>query len=174
MCSPPASPWPPRARLACHSVWSTFISPRTKGREVLRPTDSSHCFQADYGCDGREFSDFQNIKMLSFHCALFDDHCPVSGLRRPFWLHQHSGDNFPDSQPGPREKTARGVSVGCGSRITGGCEKHLAWWGAGGQRAPGLPFGSRSCKWPLQNKGALELPWQPRVTTPCLSYRKAG
>lgn len=110
------------------AVWSTFISPRTTGREVLGSTGGSHRFQADKGCYGREFSDFQNIKMLSFYCVLFDDHCLVSGLRRPFWLHQHSGDDFPDSQPGPGEKTTRGVSVGCGSRVTGGCEKHLAWW----------------------------------------------
>lgn len=144
------------------AVWSTFISPRTTGREVLGSTGGSHRFQADKGCYGREFSDFQNIKMLSFYCVLFDDHCLVSGLRRPFWLHQHSGDDFPDSQPGPGEKTTRGVSVGCGSRVTGGCEKHLAWWvGGGGQKSLGLPFGSRSCRWPLQNKEALELPWQP-------------
>ena len=74
------------------------------------------------------------MKMLSFHCALFDDHCLVSGLRRLFWLHQHSGDNFPDSQPGPGEKTARGVSVGCGSRVTVGVRsiwRGEGWWSEG-------------------------------------------
>lgn len=31
----------------------------------------------------------------------------------------------------------------------------------GGQKSPGLPFGSRSCKWALHTKEAWELPWQP-------------
>ena len=118
-----------RACLACRSVWSTFISPRTKGREVLRSTDGSHCFQADKGCYGREFSDFQNIKMLSFHCVLFDDHCLVSGLRRPFWLHQHSGGRLSRLTARPWGEDNPRCLVGCGSRVTGGCEEHLAWWG---------------------------------------------
>ena len=127
-----------RARLACRSVWSTFISPRTKGREVLRSTDGLHCFQADKGCYGREFSDFQNIKMLNFHCVLFDDHCLVSGLRRPFWLHQHSGGRLFRltarlwGEDNPR------CLVGCGFRVTGGVRS--IWHGGGWSEVTGLAF----------------------------------
>lgn len=70
-----------RACLTRHGMWSTFISLPTKGREVLRFSDISDCFKADKGCYISDFSDFQNIKMLRFHCFPLDGHarCQVCG-----------------------------------------------------------------------------------------------
>ena len=72
---------------------------------------------------------------------LFDDHCLVSGLRRPFWLHQHLGDDFPDSQPGPGGKMARSVSVGVALASRVGVRS--LWRGGGGEwwsEGTGLAF----------------------------------
>lgn len=72
------------AGLACPGMWSTFVSLRTKGREGLTFTDSSHCFEADKGRHLRDLSRFSKHKDVEVPLFSFDDHCPVSGLRRPF------------------------------------------------------------------------------------------
>lgn len=114
------------ACLTFHGVWSAVISLRTKGREVLQFTDISKCFRADKGCYASDFSDFQNIKMLSFHCSLSDDRCPAADLGRPFCFHGHMMI-VTNSQMGIRRQPGMS-SAGCGSCVTGRLEKCLALW----------------------------------------------
>lgn len=74
MCCQPASPWASAEPVSPAMACGQHFSLRTKGREVLRFTDISHCFKADKGSYISDFSDFQNIKLLRFHCFPPDDH----------------------------------------------------------------------------------------------------
>lgn len=64
-----ASAGPVSPAMACGQHFSL----RTKGREVLKFTDISHCFKADKGGYLSDVSDFQNIKLLRSHCFPSDD-----------------------------------------------------------------------------------------------------
>lgn len=135
----------------CRRPWHVVnISLRTKGREVPRFTDISHCFKADKRSDISDFSDFQNIKLLRSHCFPSDDH----------WLPSvRSEEIFPPSPTcggwfslAPRWASERRPkpSEGCGSRITGGREECPASWDK--LEGPWLALHSQLYWWPLQDK----------------------